>query len=218
MHWPVTACWKTAGRTQQLLHQPGVVRFIESWPADCRGSATVVSDTIKARGAAIGLEDQLELPRLPFAPNRFEVRPGIAMSFLDEGPRDGEVIVMLHGNPSWSYYWRHLVAQPARSLSLHHVPDHVGMGPERQARRRATRTRCGRGSTTSTRCCGTSASTAWSRSRCTTGAARSVSGALRDPSRVKRLVITNTGAFLLAANAVSETHRDGPRFAPRRAG
>src|SRR3546814_1255673 len=47
-------------------------------------------------------------PDYPFTPQRFEVRPGIAMSYLDEGPRDGEVVVMVHGNPSWSYYWRHL--------------------------------------------------------------------------------------------------------------
>lgn len=37
-------------------------------------------------------------PGYPFIPHRFEVRPGIAMSFLDEGPRDDEVVVMLHGN------------------------------------------------------------------------------------------------------------------------
>ena len=28
------------------------------------------------------------------------------MNYLDEGPRDGEVVLMVHGNPSWSYYWR----------------------------------------------------------------------------------------------------------------
>ena len=67
------------------------------------------------------------LPDYPFTPRRFDVRPGIAMSYLDEGPRDGEVVVMLHGNPSWSYYWRHLVS----GLSDRYrciVPDHVGMG------------------------------------------------------------------------------------------
>ncbi|MDQ2702681.1 MAG: alpha/beta fold hydrolase [Pseudomonadota bacterium] len=72
------------------------------------------------------------LPDYPFQPRRIEVRPGIAMSYLDEGPRDGEVIVMLHGNPSWSYYWRHLVAglgDPASAKSYRCiVPDHVGMG------------------------------------------------------------------------------------------
>ncbi|HEU0305566.1 MAG TPA: alpha/beta fold hydrolase [Lysobacter sp.] len=77
------------------------------------------------------------LPGYPFTPQRFEVRPGIAMSFLDEGPRDGEVVVMLHGNPSWSYYWRNLVSalsEPASSKPASSrryrciVPDHIGMG------------------------------------------------------------------------------------------
>ncbi|WP_079724502.1 alpha/beta fold hydrolase [Pseudoxanthomonas indica] len=69
----------------------------------------------------------MNLPGYPFTPHRFEVRPGLSMSYLDEGPRDGEVVVMLHGNPSWSYYWRTLVA----GLSDRYrciVPDHIGMG------------------------------------------------------------------------------------------
>ena len=69
----------------------------------------------------------MNLPGYPANPRRFEVRPGIAMSYLDEGPRDREIVVMLHGNPSWSYYWRTLVA----GLSDRYrciVPDHVGMG------------------------------------------------------------------------------------------
>lgn len=73
-----------------------------------------------------------DLPDYPFAPQRFEVRPGIAMSYLDEGPRDGEVVLMLHGNPSWSYYWRKLVLglrDPAAGKAYRCiVPDHVGMG------------------------------------------------------------------------------------------
>ena len=69
----------------------------------------------------------MHLPDYPFTPKRFEVRPGIAMSFLDEGPRDGEVVVMLHGNPSWSFYWRHLV-HGLKDRYRCIVPDHVGMG------------------------------------------------------------------------------------------
>jgi haloalkane dehalogenase len=71
--------------------------------------------------------DPATLPDYPFEPKRFEVRPGIAMSYLDEGPRHGEVIVMVHGNPSWSYYWRHLVLG-MRDRYRCIVPDHVGMG------------------------------------------------------------------------------------------
>lgn len=74
----------------------------------------------------------MKLPDYPFTTQRFDVRPGIAMSYLDEGPRDGEVVVMLHGNPSWSYYWRHLVLglrDPALGKGYRCiVPDHVGMG------------------------------------------------------------------------------------------
>ena len=69
----------------------------------------------------------MNYPDYPFAAKRFDVRPGIAMSFLDEGPRDGQVVVMLHGNPSWSYYWRHLVLA-LRDRYRCIVPDHVGMG------------------------------------------------------------------------------------------
>lgn len=69
----------------------------------------------------------MNFPDYPFQPQRFEVRPGIAMSYLDEGPRDGETVVMLHGNPSWSYYWRHLVLG-LRDRYRCIVPDHVGMG------------------------------------------------------------------------------------------
>jgi pimeloyl-ACP methyl ester carboxylesterase len=69
----------------------------------------------------------MSFPGYPFTPQRFEVRPGIAMSYLDEGPRDGEVVVMLHGNPSWSYYWRHLVLG-LRDRYRCIVPDHIGMG------------------------------------------------------------------------------------------
>ena len=66
-------------------------------------------------------------PDYPFTPQRLQVWPGIAMSYLDEGPRDGEVVVALHGNPSWSYYWRHLVLG-LRDRYRVIVPDHIGMG------------------------------------------------------------------------------------------
>jgi cis-3-alkyl-4-acyloxetan-2-one decarboxylase len=73
------------------------------------------------------LNTDRSFPDYPFAPHRIEIRPGIAMSYLDEGPRGAEVVVMLHGNPSWSYYWRHL-ALGLRDRYRCIVPDHVGMG------------------------------------------------------------------------------------------
>lgn len=66
-------------------------------------------------------------PDYPFTPHTYTHWNGLRQSYLDEGPRDGEVVVMLHGNPSWSYYWRKLVL----GLSDRYrciVPDHIGMG------------------------------------------------------------------------------------------
>jgi cis-3-alkyl-4-acyloxetan-2-one decarboxylase len=66
-------------------------------------------------------------PDYPFQPQEFVHPDGLCQSFLDEGPRGGEVVLMLHGNPSWSFYWRHLVLG-LRDRYRCIVPDHMGMG------------------------------------------------------------------------------------------
>ena len=45
----------------------------------------------------------------PFTSHWHDRGGGLAMHYLDEGPRDAEPIVMVHGNPSWSFYFRELV-------------------------------------------------------------------------------------------------------------
>lgn len=49
------------------------------------------------------------------------------MHYLDEGPRDAPVVVFLHGNPTWSFYWRKLVVA-LRDRYRCIVPDHLGCG------------------------------------------------------------------------------------------
>src|SRR5262245_63455757 len=52
---------------------------------------------------------------------------GVRYHYLDEGPREAPPVVMLHGNPTWSFYYRTLIP----SLSQTHrviVPDHIGCG------------------------------------------------------------------------------------------
>ncbi|MEO7413085.1 MAG: alpha/beta fold hydrolase [Opitutaceae bacterium] len=63
----------------------------------------------------------------PFAPKAFRTPRGAQMSYLDEGPRSDEAVLMLHGNPTWSFYYRKLVGAVAPNLRCI-VPDHVGMG------------------------------------------------------------------------------------------
>lgn len=49
------------------------------------------------------------------------------LHYLDEGPKDAPVVVALHGNPTWSFYWRKLVLA-LRDRYRVIVPDHIGMG------------------------------------------------------------------------------------------
>ncbi|WP_245471896.1 alpha/beta fold hydrolase [Bradyrhizobium nanningense] len=61
-----------------------------------------------------------------FAPH-FNDASHFKMHFVDEGPRDGEVVLCLHGEPTWGYLFRNLIPV----LSATHrvvVPDHVGFG------------------------------------------------------------------------------------------
>lgn len=47
--------------------------------------------------------------------------------YLDEGPHDAPPVVMLHGNPTWSFYYRTLIPEVGHSYRVV-VPDHVGCG------------------------------------------------------------------------------------------
>lgn len=73
-------------------------------------------------------EERFErLSHYPFAPNYHEV-DGMRMHFVDEGPRDAKPILMLHGEPSWSYLYRHMI--PVCVAAGHRViaPDLIGFG------------------------------------------------------------------------------------------
>ncbi len=58
-------------------------------------------------------------------PGRDLERGGLRYHYLDEG--EGEPVVMVHGNPTWSFYYRGLV-EGLRSSYRTIVPDHIGCG------------------------------------------------------------------------------------------
>jgi pimeloyl-ACP methyl ester carboxylesterase len=136
-------------------------------------------------------------PDYPWTPKTFVHPSGLNQSYLDEG--EGDPVVMLHGNPSWSYYWRHLV----RGLQDDYrciVPDHIGMGlsdkPDDSAYGYTLRNRVqdldrlldmldlGDDITLAVHDWGGMVGFGW---------------ALKHASRVKRLIILNTAAFPLPA-------------------
>lgn len=68
----------------------------------------------------------------PFEGHCFE-RPGasesdtsVRMHYLDEG--EGPVVLMLHGNPTWSFYYRNLIKALVADGFRCVVPDHIGCG------------------------------------------------------------------------------------------
>lgn len=67
------------------------------------------------------------LPGFPFAPNYLTVR-GLRLHYLDEGPRTGEIVLLLHGEPTWCYLYRKMI--PVLTGAGYRVlaPDFVGFG------------------------------------------------------------------------------------------
>ena len=68
-----------------------------------------------------------DLPGYRFEP-RYAMVDGLRIHYLDEGPRDGARVVLLHGEPSWSYLYRTMI--PVLVEAGHRViaPDLVGFG------------------------------------------------------------------------------------------
>ena len=64
------------------------------------------------------------LAEFPFTPRFLEV-DGHRLAYLDEG--SGSPVVMVHGNPSWSYLYRNLVTALCDRYRCI-VPDHLGCG------------------------------------------------------------------------------------------
>lgn len=61
-----------------------------------------------------------------FAGRHFDIG-GLDMHYVDEGPRDAETVLCLHGNPTWSFHYRNLV-KSLRATKRVIVPDHIGCG------------------------------------------------------------------------------------------
>ena len=68
-----------------------------------------------------------ELPDWPYEPQYVEI-DGLRQAYVDEGPADGEVVLLLHGQPSWSYLYRKMI--PVLTDAGYRViaMDHLGMG------------------------------------------------------------------------------------------
>jgi len=67
------------------------------------------------------------LPGYDFAPHYVDI-DRLRMHYVDEGPADAEPVLLLHGEPSWSYLYRKMI--PPLAAAGHRViaPDLIGFG------------------------------------------------------------------------------------------
>jgi haloalkane dehalogenase len=63
----------------------------------------------------------------PYEPRWFET-PGGRMHFVDEGPREGRPVVLVHGNPTWGFLYRNFIGPLTDAGHRAIVPDHLGFG------------------------------------------------------------------------------------------
>jgi haloalkane dehalogenase len=69
-----------------------------------------------------------DLPDYPFDAHYTELEGGLRMHHVDEGPKNGAPILMLHGEPSWSYLYRKMIPRFAAAGMRALAPDLVGFG------------------------------------------------------------------------------------------
>jgi haloalkane dehalogenase len=69
-----------------------------------------------------------DLPAFPFTPRYAALPDGLRMHYIDEGPANGEVVLLLHGQPTWSYLYRTVVVRLAERGLRAVAPDLIGFG------------------------------------------------------------------------------------------
>jgi cis-3-alkyl-4-acyloxetan-2-one decarboxylase len=120
---------------------------------------------------------------------------GLRLHYLDEG--SGEPLVMLHGNPTWSFYYRNLVlALRERYRCI--VPDHMGCGlSDKPGDDRYPYTLERRVSDLERLLDGLQVNSGITLVLHDWGGMIGMAFAVRNPQRIRRLVIMNTAAFHL---------------------
>jgi haloalkane dehalogenase len=69
-----------------------------------------------------------DLPDFPYEPRYADLPGGPRMAYVESGPADGEPVVLLHGEPSWSFLYRHVMRELAAAGLRAIAPDLIGFG------------------------------------------------------------------------------------------
>ena len=69
-----------------------------------------------------------DLPGFPYPARYATTSDGLRMGYVDEGPADAPVVLLLHGEPSWSYLYRSMIPLFAAAGVRAVAPDLIGFG------------------------------------------------------------------------------------------
>ncbi|WP_433517035.1 haloalkane dehalogenase [Nonomuraea sp. CA-143628] len=69
-----------------------------------------------------------DLPGFPYEPRYAEVADGLRMAYVETGRADGPPVVLLHGEPTWSFLYRHVMRELAAAGLRAIAVDLVGFG------------------------------------------------------------------------------------------
>ncbi len=74
-----------------------------------------------------------DIDDFPFAPHYLEITDPddgtkLRVHYVDEGPRDAPIVLMMHGEPSWCYLYRHMIALVVAAGYRVIAPDLIGFG------------------------------------------------------------------------------------------
>lgn len=69
-----------------------------------------------------------DLPGFPWEARYLTLPDGLRMAYVDEGPREAPVVLMLHGEPSWSFLYRKVIGVVLEAGLRAVAPDLIGFG------------------------------------------------------------------------------------------
>ena len=69
-----------------------------------------------------------DVPEFPYEPRYATVADGLRMAYVQAGPDDGRPVVLLHGEPTWSFLYRRIIPIVARAGVRVIAPDLIGFG------------------------------------------------------------------------------------------
>jgi len=107
------------------------VTSCNSWdvgtPLECDSEPEIMTTSDGVRFVRTPDERFENLPDFPYEAKYVEI-DGLRQGYVDEGPADADPVLLLHGQPSWSYLYRKMIPVLAEGGQRVIAMDHIGMG------------------------------------------------------------------------------------------